>query len=161
MAPGSRTSAFTFPEALVTMGLMLFFAALVGGVLFQGRTMADRTDRHDRFIQDKVSLASYLPALCQAVTPPEWMAQDQVFSQSAEGLVVKYWNADPEQKVTFAIVDGALQVKTPQGSWSWKTLNPMAVEWWKSADRIVGLVVHWTETGSQRSLHLLWGGRPL
>ena len=161
MARGSRILAFTFPEALVTIGLMLLFAALVGGVYFQGRFLTDRQAQRDSLIQDKLSLATLLPALCQGVRPPEWMGQDQVFQESGTGLTVKYWNAEPDKTLTFEIIDGALRVAAPEGSWSWKSLKPMTVEWWKNSDRVVGLIVHWTEEGEGRSLRLSWGGRPL
>jgi len=158
---GSRVRAFTFPEALVTIALMVVFTALVGGVFFQGRTLAERLEAEDRLLQEKVSLTTTLAVLCQQVHPPEWAASDQVFTTSAQGLTVKYWNADPQQTLSFAVVGGTLRVQAGDGVFSWKILKALGVDYWKASDRVVGLVVHWTEAGDQHELHLAWGGRPL
>jgi len=160
MLPGSK-NAFTFPEALVTIGLLLLFAVLVGGVYFQCRFLAAQQDRHDQFVRDKLSLTDKLPRLCQNVLPPEWVDQERVFETSATGLSVRYWNGDYDQVLTFVVRDGLLEVRAPQGTWTWKSLKPMKAAWWKSSDRIIGLEVGWTEDGKDRVLHLPWGGRPL
>jgi len=160
MARGSRR-AFTFPEALVTIGLLLLFTILVGGVYFQGRLLAASQDRHDQEIREKLSMADMLPKLCLNILVPEWVDQGQVFETTATGLSARYWNGDHDQTLTFGLQDTSLEVRAPQGTWTWKTLKPMTVTWWKNSDRIIGLVVGWTEGSGPHTLHLAWGGRPL
>jgi len=158
---GCRIAAFTFPEALVTIGLLILFTAFAGSVFYQGQRLSLQLERHDRLIQEKISLATRLPALCQEIQPPEWISQEQVFSQTADGLEVKYWHSDPALVLSFEVRDGCLKVKTPEGNWIWKTLAPLSVEFWKSSDRILGLVVQWTERAEKRTLYLSWGGHVL
>src|SRR6266403_1559203 len=124
---GSRSRAFTFPEALVTIAVLILFASVAGGLYFQGRSLAERQDRETRLLQEKASLASVLPVVCQSVQPPEWGSPAQAFEESGGILTARYWNSDAEAAVTFQVASGVLTVRTPEISQEWKTLDGVSV----------------------------------
>lgn len=161
MARGCRLSGFTFPEALVTIGLTVLFVGLIGGVFYEGRMLADQQDRHDRFVQDRLSVASYLPLFCERVRPPEWLGQDKVFVSEGGRLLAFYWDSDPKKALSIEVFRGAVQLVTPEGAWVWRTLEEPAVAWWKVDERVVGLNLQWSDHGRLRSLHIPWGSRVL
>jgi hypothetical protein len=161
MNHGYKLRAFTFPEALATISLMLLFTSLLGGLFYQGQTLARQRAKHAMQIQEKISLATYFPSLCESIRPPIWMSQEQVFTIENGKFNVRYWDSDPAKSLSIEIFDGTIRVTTPDGTWQWRTLQEPAVHWWIVSDRIVGLQLMWTESGETKTFNLPWGSRVL
>lgn len=161
MGRGSRLPAFTFPEALTTIALMVIFASLGGVLFFQGNLLVNKLESRERFIQDKASMALYLPELCLSITPPGWVDPSGAYRQEGKRLILQYWEGDPRISLVLEGSEEGLTVTSPRGTWWWRALGPVELEFWKEDGRIVGLVVKWTESGASKNLTLPWGAVPL
>jgi Tfp pilus assembly protein PilV len=156
-----RLRGFTFPEAIVTMAILVLFAGLTGVLFFQGTSMAARVNADSRAVQDQAFLVSVLPRICEQVRSPEWGQDEATFQSAANGaLTVGYWKGVPDQKVVFSAHDGALQIVTPETTWE-LSLVASQVAWWKVEDRIVGVLVTWQNSAGKQTLHVLWGAHAL
>ena len=156
-----RRAAFTFPEAIVTMALLLAFSVVAGGAFFGGQSAFSRQDERSRRIHDELNMIQMVYQVCQKVRVPQWASLEFSSHTTSENLVFGYLDGVMASEVTFSLVDGVLMLKTPTGQWAWKHLQGAKLERWKPKDQTIGVVVSWNGTSGPQAVHFLLGSQSL
>jgi len=148
--------ALTFVEVLVTMSLLLLFAALAYPVLY-GVTKGYQAHRSaNSALEARLSLTTRLAKLSSEILPPYWENMDSVFLHDGASWTARYWQGDPDKALVLSFdAPGRLRIVTPDGTLIFDHLPAIIVDWWKKDGRILGWQLQWQQDAP--TFHTAWG----
>jgi hypothetical protein len=151
--------AITFVEVLVTISLLLLFAALSYPQFYS--LIKGFTTHHaaNSALEARLGLITRLTRLSAEVRPPYWENPGTVFQRDGTTWTVQYWRGDHDKTLVLsADAPDHLKATTPDGALEFNHVPPVTIDWWKKNDRIIGWQLQWQD-GSP-PFHLAWGAFP-
>jgi hypothetical protein len=156
--PKGRVSATTFVELVVTILLLVLFAAIAFPILWSSARANTAHSVETAAQRARLSVATLLPRLTEEVRPPYWENQGKVFQDSANEWKAFYRNG---KESDFLIVrkegESRLRLVTSDTSFLLDNLPELSVDWWKKKERIVGITVQWKQGVRTVEFHAAWG----
>ena len=152
----SGTKALTFVEAVVTMALLLLFAALAYPIFYSMTKGYATHHAANDALESKLALTTRLAAMAAQVAPPYWENPDTVFTREGSSWTVKYWQGDQDKTLVLTQESPSrLELSSDTGTMLFDHLSPLAVDWWKKDGRILGWQVTWPD--GSKPFHVAWG----
>jgi hypothetical protein len=153
-----RLSGSTFIELVVTMLLLVLFAALAFPLYWSTNKATAAHEISDAAQRSRLSLVTFLPRLTNDVRPPYWENPDKVFSSSGDELTAQFYGGNKDESLKLRKEsDSRLSLTTPSLTLSIDNLPGVAIDWWKKEDRIVGFTVSWRQGSDKEQFHAAWG----
>lgn len=150
--------ALTFVEVVVTISLLLLFAALAYPLLLTvTKGYASHHTANDA-LEAHLSVTTRLAALTAQVAVPYWESPADAYTQQGSTWTVKYWHGEPDQTLVLSQESpGRLKLTAGGGTLLFDHLPPVSIDWWKKDGRILGWQIQWPGT---KMFHAAWGSFP-
>ncbi len=154
----ARLAASTFVELVVTIFLLVAFAALVFPIYWGTHPASAASGLENAAQRSELSLATVLPRLCAEIQPPYWANPQTAFQKS--GSECRALFLDGKQDGYLAVrkdTDSRLSLVTADLTVSIDNLPGVTVDWWEKDKRIIGITIQWRRGADTMEFHAAWG----